>query len=188
MSDRLEEAATLNARLETVARRTENPWALAWAARVRGLVDAAGGDFAAARRCTFDAAASAHAGISAHFDEARTILARGTVERRAKRWADARASLQLALSRFEGFGARLWAERAREELSRVGGRKRSGKRLTATERRVAERVAAGASNKQVAAALFVNVKTVEATLTHVYAKLGVHSRTELAHRFTELNL
>ena len=187
LSDRLEEAASLNARLEAVARHMRNPWALAWSARVRGLVDAASGDFAAARRA-FDDAAATHAGISAHFDEARTILARGTVERRAKRWADARASLELALARFEGFGARLWAERAREELSRVGGRKRSGKRLTATERRVAERVAAGASNKQVAAALFVNVKTVEATLTHVYAKLGVHSRTELAHRFAELNL
>ena len=187
MSDRLEEAAALNARLEVVARHMRNPWALAWAARVRGLVVAAGGDFAAARRA-FDDAAATHAGISAHFDEARTILARGTVERRAKRWADARVSLELALARFEGFGARLWADRAREELSRVGGRKRSGARLTATERRVAERVAAGASNKQVAAALFVSVKTVEATLTHVYAKLGVQSRTELAHRFAELNL
>lgn len=187
LSDHLQEAAALNARLEMVARRMENPWALAWSARVRGLVDAGGGDFAAARQA-FDDAAAAHSWISAHFDEARTILARGTVERRAKRWADARASLELASARFEGFGARLWAERAREELSRVGGRKRSGTRLTATERRVAERVSAGASNKQVAAALFVNVKTVEATLTHVYAKLGVHSRTELAHRFAELNL
>jgi Response regulator containing a CheY-like receiver domain and an HTH DNA-binding domain len=61
-------------------------------------------------------------------------------------------------------------------------------RLTPTERRVAERVSAGASNKQVATALFVSVKTVEGTLTRVYAKLDVHSRAELAHRFAELNL
>jgi len=187
LSDRLEEATLLNARLEAVARHMGNPWGLTWAARVRGLVDAGRGDFAAARGA-FDDAAAAHAGISAHFDEARTILARGTVERRAKRWADARASLELAQTRFEHFGARLWAERAGEELSRVSGRKRSGTRLTPTERRVAERVSAGASNKQVAAALFVSVKAVEATLTRVYAKLGVRSRSELAHRFAELNL
>ena len=60
--------------------------------------------------------------------------------------------------------------------------------MTATERRVAERVAEGVGNKQVAAELFVSVKAVEVTLTRVYAKLGVRSRTELAHRFTELNL
>jgi DNA-binding CsgD family transcriptional regulator len=177
----------LNARLESVARHMGNPWALAWSARVRGLVDAGRGDFAAAR-AAFDDAAVVHAGISAHFDEARTILTRGMVERRAKRWAEARASLELAQKRFEQFGAQLWTERAREELSRVSGRKRSGTRLTATERRVAERVAEGASNKQVAAALFVSVRAVEATLTRVYSKLGVRSRTELARRFGELNL
>jgi DNA-binding CsgD family transcriptional regulator len=187
LANHLDEAALLNTRLDTVARHMTNPWALAWAARVRGLVCAGGGDFAAAL-AAFDEAAVVHAGISAHFDEARTILARGMVERRAKRWAEARASLELAQERFEQFGAQLWAERAREELSRVSGRKRSETRLTATERRIAERVAQGASNKQVAAALFVSVKAVEVTLTRVYAKLGVRSRTELAHRFDELNL
>jgi DNA-binding CsgD family transcriptional regulator len=187
LADHLDEAAVLNARLDTVARYMGSPWALAWAARVRGLVDAGRGDFAAARTA-FAAAAAVHSGISAHFDEARTILARGMVERRAKRWAEARGSLELAQTRFVRFGAQLWAERAREELSRVSGRKRSGTRLTPTERRVAERVAEGASNKQVAAALFVSVKAVEATLTRVYSKLGVRSRTELAHRFGELNL
>jgi DNA-binding CsgD family transcriptional regulator len=187
LADHLDEAVALNARLEAVARHMGNPWALAWAARVRGLVDAGRGDFAAAR-AAFDDAAALHSGISAHFDEARTILARGMVERRAKHWAEARASLELARKRFDQFGAQLWAERAREELSRVSGRKGSETRLTATERRVAERVAEGASNKQVAAALFVSVKAVEATLTRVYSKLGIRSRTELAHRFGQLNL
>jgi DNA-binding NarL/FixJ family response regulator len=45
---------------------------------------------------------------------------------------------------------------------------------------VAELVAEGRSNKQVADALFVSVRTVEANLTRIYAKLGIHSRTELA--------
>jgi DNA-binding NarL/FixJ family response regulator len=51
-----------------------------------------------------------------------------------------------------------------------------------TERRVAELVAEGRTNKDVAAALFVTVRTVESNLTRVYAKLGVRSRTELAVR------
>ena len=75
---------------------------------------------------------------------------------------------------------RLWAEKARAELARIGGRPPATGDLTPTERRVAELVAEGRSNKEVAAALFVSVKTVEANLTRIYAKLGVHSRTEMA--------
>ena len=63
-------------------------------------------------------------------------------------------------------------------MSRVPGRKRVGAKLTPTEERVAERVAAGETNKEVAAALFVSVKSVEAALTRIYAKLGVRSRAE----------
>lgn len=76
-------------------------------------------------------------------------------------------------------GARLWVERAREELARIGGRAPSGG-LTPTEERVADLVAAGRSNKEVADALFVSVRTVEANLTRIYAKLAIRSRTELA--------
>jgi DNA-binding CsgD family transcriptional regulator len=111
------------------------------------------------------------------------LLALGAVERRAKRWADARRSLGEAHLTFDGLGARLWAVRAREELSRVPGRAPRGSRLTPTERRVAELVAEGRTNKEVAGALFVTVKAVEANLSRVYAKLGVRSRTELANRF-----
>ena len=78
-------------------------------------------------------------------------------------------------------GAPLWEERARDELARIGGRARSGG-LTPTEERVAELVAEGRSNKEVADALFVTVRTVEANLTRIYAKLGIRSRTELASR------
>jgi DNA-binding CsgD family transcriptional regulator len=54
--------------------------------------------------------------------------------------------------------------------------------LTPTEQRIAELVAEGRSNKEVAAVLFVTPKTVGTKLSRIYAKLGVHSRTELAHR------
>jgi DNA-binding NarL/FixJ family response regulator len=61
-------------------------------------------------------------------------------------------------------------------------RKPRSSELTETERRVAELVAQGLSNKEVAARLFVTVRTVEANLTRIYAKLGVRSRTELTSR------
>ena len=105
----------------------------------------------------------------------------GSIQRRVKQRAAARASLEEALASLEAIGARLWAERARAGLGGIGGRARSGG-LTPTEERVADLVAEGRSNKEVAEALFVTVRTVEANLTRVYAKLGIRSRTELASR------
>ena len=57
--------------------------------------------------------------------------------------------------------------------------------LTATERRVAEMVASGLTNREVAAQLFISPKTVEANLSKIYSKYGVRSRTELATRMAE---
>jgi DNA-binding CsgD family transcriptional regulator len=71
--------------------------------------------------------------------------------------------------------------RGREELGRIGGRTRDGG-LTQSERRVAELVAQGRTNAEVAAALFLSEGTIRSHLTHVYAKLGVRSRTELARK------
>jgi DNA-binding CsgD family transcriptional regulator len=72
-------------------------------------------------------------------------------------------------------------EKARGDLGRIGGRKRQ-EGLTAAERRVASLVAEGRTNREVAAALFLTERTVASHLTHVYAKLGIRSRTELARR------
>jgi DNA-binding NarL/FixJ family response regulator len=102
------------------------------------------------------------------------------VHRRAKRRADARRTLTLALELFDNLGAPLWAERAAAELGRIPGRGPASGELSETERRVAELVAEGLSNKEIAARLFVTVRTVEASLSKVYAKLGLRSRTELA--------
>jgi DNA-binding NarL/FixJ family response regulator len=107
----------------------------------------------------------------------RSDTATGEAETRA-----ACESLQEAFAVFEELGARLWAERARAELGRIGGRAPNAGELTPTERRVAALVAAGRSNKEIASELFVTVRTVETHLTKVYAKLGVHSRTELVSR------
>ena len=70
-------------------------------------------------------------------------------------------------------------EKARAELGAIGGRRRESE-LTAAERRVATLAAEGRTNREVAAALFVGERTVETHLSHIYAKLGVRSRTELA--------
>jgi DNA-binding CsgD family transcriptional regulator len=87
-----------------------------------------------------------------------------------------------ALGEFERLGAATWIEKARGEVGRIGGRTRE-EGLTAAERRVAALVAEGGTNKEVAAALLLGERTVETHLSHVYAKLGVRSRAELARRF-----
>jgi DNA-binding CsgD family transcriptional regulator/tetratricopeptide (TPR) repeat protein len=112
------------------------------------------------------------------FERARTLLALGVARRRVRARGAAREALAEAAAEFDRLGTPLWAARAREELSHVGGRAR-GDALTNAERRVAELAAQGRSNKEIAAALVVSVKTVEATLSRVYRKLGVRSRAAL---------
>ena len=73
-------------------------------------------------------------------------------------------------------------QRARSELERVGGRRRADGKLTPSEQRVAELAAQGLSNKEIAAALYVTVNTVEVHLARAYPKLGVRSRSQLAKR------
>jgi DNA-binding NarL/FixJ family response regulator len=79
---------------------------------------------------------------------------------------------------FEDLGTPLWAERARAELKRSSGI-RSQAELTASEQRVAELAASGMSNREMAAALFISPKTVEANLSRIYRKLNIRSRAEL---------
>jgi DNA-binding NarL/FixJ family response regulator len=158
------------------------PWLRAAAARCRGLLLAAEGDTDAALR-ELAAALDQHRPLNMPFALARTELALGSAQRRAKQRAVARASLTQAEAAFEGLGATRWAERARGETARVGGRRPGDDAgLTATERGVAELAAAGRSNREIAGELFVSERTVEANLTRVYRKLGVRSRTELARR------
>ena len=115
------------------------------------------------------------------FQHARTLLAFGKTQRRAKKRGAARTTLEDALERFERLGTPLWAEQARAELARIGGRAPSPGKLTEAERRIAELVAQGRTNREVAAALFLTEHSVETALTRVYRKLGVRSRAELAH-------
>jgi DNA-binding CsgD family transcriptional regulator len=101
--------------------------------------------------------------------------------RRARRKRTARAAIVAAVEGFDVLGAAGWLERARSELGRIGGSSRD-EGLTAAERRVAALVMEGRTNHEVAAALFLGERTVASHLTHIYAKLGVRSRTELARK------
>jgi DNA-binding CsgD family transcriptional regulator len=155
--------------------------AVATAARSRALVEASRGDFDLAIE-NFEHALEAHRPGENPFELARTELLFGATLRRAKRRGEARETLARALQRFESLGAAQWAERARSELERTGtGQRADGDGLTPTEQRVAELVATGKSNKEVAAALFMSVRTVEANLSKIFRKLGVNSRAELAN-------
>lgn len=174
----LDRADRLVARLEARSRELDRPWGLAVGARGRGLVAAARGDPNAASEA-LDTALANHEHLKNPFERARTLLALGSIRRRDRQKRGAREALEQALEGFESLGAPLWADRARTEISRIGGRAPSSTALTPTEQRVAELVAQGATNKEVAAALFVSLKTVEWNISRIYRKLGVRSRTEL---------
>jgi DNA-binding CsgD family transcriptional regulator/tetratricopeptide (TPR) repeat protein len=177
----LDEARVQLGWLEEAGRRLTTPWPLAMGARCRGLLMAAEGDLEAAL-ASCEQALETHERMPAPFERARTLLIYGTILRRIKRRKAAREAIGAALSIFEALPAPVWADNARAELARTGGRAPSGDGLTEGERRVAELVAAGKSNKETAATLFLSVHTVEDALKRIYRKLDVRSRTELSRR------
>lgn len=179
---RLEEAEPLIEALERDGTRRDRPWMLAVGARGRGHLLAARGDLEAAEQAVVEALEH-HERLPMPFEKARTQLLLGQVQRRRRHKQAAQASLRAALQAFEQLGAPLWVRRARAELDRMTAVAPGGD-LTPGERRVAEHAAAGLSNKQIAAELFIAPKTVEMTLSSVYRKLGIRSRAAL---FAALN-
>jgi len=147
----------------------------------RGLLTAARGDLSTARSA-LEQALVEHRHLPQPFELARTLLVKGEVERRAKQKRAARSALEQALDLFLAVGAPLWAQRARDDLARVGGAMPPSSELTPTEQRIAQLVGEGKKNREVAEALFISVKTVEANLSRIFHKLGVRSRTELTRR------
>src|SRR5581483_9881388 len=165
----LDRAEALLAAFEQQARASKLPWSLATSARCRGLLLAAQGELEAAER-RLEAALHEHARLPMPFERARTLLALGLLRRRRNQRRRANESLTQALAIFDQLGAPLWAARARGELRPLGGRPTSRVALTPAERRVADLVGSGLTNRQVAAALFISPKTVESNLARVYRK------------------
>jgi DNA-binding CsgD family transcriptional regulator len=168
---------------EDRAGRSASPWALATAARCRGLVAAAEGDPGAAFGA-LERALAEHERMRCPFERGRTLLALGSVRRRAREKRRARDALEEALTTFDELGASLWSQRARSELERISGRRPRSGELTAMEERVASLAARGLANKEIAAALYISSHTVEAHLSRAYRKLGIRSRAGLAGRLS----
>ena len=157
-------------------------WCRAMAHRIDALVHSAAGDHAAARRA-IAASLAAHAELPEPFEHARALLIAGRIERRARGWRAARSACLDAAERFDALGAVRWAATARHELRHLAGRRppEPGE-LTPREREIGQLVVEGLANKQIAARLFISRNTVETHLSRAYEKLGVRSRTQLAHR------
>jgi DNA-binding CsgD family transcriptional regulator len=164
----------LEARGNSLGRR----WALATAARCRAYLAAADGDLQGALGAC-DQALSHHEQLPMPFELGRTLLAKGIIERRVRRKSAARESLGRALHIFEHLGAPLWADKARREFAK-SATPRPVDGLTGTERSIAALIAQGQTNRDIAAALFVTQNTVQTHVRHIFQKLGVRSRTQLA--------
>jgi DNA-binding CsgD family transcriptional regulator len=176
---RLDEAGPLIDRLETNGRRLDRAWMLAVGARCRAMLLAARGDIDAAT-ATAHQAMTVHERLPMPFERARTQLLLGQLQRRQRHKGVAASTLSKALKVFEGLDTPLWAERARAELARATLDLSRTAELTVSEQRVAELVTSGMTNRDVAAAMFISPKTVEANLSRIYRKLGIRSRAELA--------
>jgi DNA-binding CsgD family transcriptional regulator len=179
----LDRAGALLVGYEADASRLGRPWAQLAAARCRALHAAAGGNVIDAVEALRDRIGLLASAVHP-FERARAMLVLGTLERRTRRRADARKSLQAAQGIFDELGARAWSAKARRltRSSRQAPKNGDEATLTPAELRVAKVVADGATNREAAARLFVSTRTVELHLTSVYRKLGIRSRTELAAR------
>ncbi len=161
------------------SRAAGNPHAVAIAEHCRGLLLAAQTEIPGAIDA-MAAALAAHACRTLRPELARTLLEKGALQRRAKQKSAAKQTLEQALAIFEETGREMWADRARDELSRIGLRRaRPGEGLTPAQTRVAELARDGLSNREIANTLYLSTRSVESHLTKVYRELGVRSRAQL---------
>jgi len=171
-------ARSLTSQLEARGKLLGRPWALATAARCRAHLAAVDDDPQRALAICEQALARQEQ-LPMPFELGRALLIKGMAERRAKHKSAARATLGQALGIFERLGAPLWAGKARQELTKITTRPAAAG-LTGTECRVATLVAQGLTNREVASAMFITPNTVQTHVRHIFRKLGVRSRTELA--------
>lgn len=176
----VDEARAVVTDFESEAHEVGRSHALSLAYRCRGLL---------AEQGTFDAEFETALGYDEDeprpLERARTILCWGERLRRVKRRSEARRKLAEAYDELDRLGSTLWAGRAQAELAATGLRPRrrdlsAPDTLTPQERNVAKLVAEGLSNRELAASLYVSTNTIETHMRHIFQKLGVRSRVELA--------
>jgi DNA-binding CsgD family transcriptional regulator len=180
--DRQGEVTGAVARLEAWAAATGQLAAVGAVGQCRALL----GDPDAAERLV----ASAEAFREAHspYEEARAELFLGELLRRRRLRSEARKHLRTAFVLFDRLGAHPWAGRAASELRATGEVVHQDgadgvQQLTSQELQIVRHVCQGATNRAVAAQLFISPRTVEYHLYKAYPKLGVSSRTQLVSQF-----
>jgi DNA-binding CsgD family transcriptional regulator len=174
------DARRISATLREMGGRLGRSGLTGCADRIEVLAAAAVGDLDAAARWA-RAAVAAHESSPLRPELARSLLVLGQVERRRRARRQSRDALRRAHELATAMGHRPLLAQIEQEMPRVAA-ERSGTELTVTEKRVAELIAAGATNRDAAAALFVSVRTVETHVAAIYRKLGVRTRAELARR------
>ncbi|RLP93059.1 LuxR family transcriptional regulator [Micromonospora sp. CV4] len=167
------------------ASSTASPLRRALSARCHALLAPRGS--AEAER-EFRTALRLHPMEAGTFERARTELLFGQELRRSRRPRDARAHLHRARETFTLLGASCWAEQATAELRAAGESVGppdlpAARLLTGQQLRIAELVAEGATNREIAARMFLSTRTVDHHLRNVFHRLGIRSRTELVRAF-----
>lgn len=175
---RLDEADGLIGALERGGTQRHRVWMQAVGARGRAMWLAARGELADAEAAAVRALGH-HASLPMPFERARTQLLLGQLQQRRRRRRSALDNLEEAAGVFETLGAALWVERSRAALARSAVGASGQPMLTPAERRIADLVVSGMTSREIAAQLFVSPKTVEASLTRIYRKLGIRSRAQL---------
>jgi DNA-binding NarL/FixJ family response regulator len=177
---RPDDARRIASWLREVGERLSRPTLTGDAHRIDALIYADAGDLEAAAVAA-RAAVAAHESSPLRLELARSLLVLGRIERRRKARRQSREALLRARDLAAQMGHQPLLAEIERELPRVAA-ERSGTELTATERRVADLIAGGATNRDAAAALFVSVRTIETHVASIYRKLGVRTRAELARR------
>ncbi len=186
LGEHAEAAATLAAARAAADRLGDNPGLTSYLDRAAAVVLSESGQADSA--VLLSAAAAQHfEQLHQPIEQAHALLVQGSAERRRRRYAAARLAIGAALAIFLAADAKPWAEQTERALARTEGTSALGHNpvelgLTSTELRIAGLVRDGASNREIAGQLYLSVKTVEATLTRIYRKLGVRSRTQLSSR------
>jgi DNA-binding CsgD family transcriptional regulator len=173
----VKEAERISAWLREIGQRLDRPELTGDAARINALAAAEAGDLDAAAEHARVAVAE-HGRSPFRPELARSLLALGRIERRRRARRESRAALQRALELATQMGHRPLLDQISRELPRLAAA-RSGTELTDAERRVADQIASGSTNREVAAALFISVRTVETHVASIYRKLGVRRRSDL---------
>ncbi|WP_250037404.1 helix-turn-helix transcriptional regulator [Paractinoplanes maris] len=183
LGEHAEAAATLAVARAAAERLGANPGLLGYLDRAAAVVLSESGQADSAVRLSASAAQHFEQ-LHQPIEQAHALLVQGSAERRRRRYAAARLAIGAALAIFLAADAKPWAEQTERALAgtSAAGTTPFDLGLTSTELRIAALVRDGASNREIAGRLYLSVKTVEATLTRIYRKIGVRSRTQLSSR------